>query len=113
MRGGEVIIPPGFDERKTRGTAAYLRPLITSGRLVLQNEFRDPTALVVQYEREPDQMTLEGVLNRVLAPHFAFIAIGAGPKDTGQPASCCRPGSIGKKCSISTSRTRSSPRSLC
>ena len=33
MRGGEVIIPPGFDERKTRGTAAYLRPLITSGRL--------------------------------------------------------------------------------
>ena len=83
MRGGEVIIPPGFDERKTRGPAAYLRPLRTSGRLVLQNEFRDPTALVVQYEREPDQMTLEGVLNRVLAPHFDFIAIGGRPEAYG------------------------------
>jgi tetratricopeptide (TPR) repeat protein len=83
MRGGEVIVPRGFDERKTRGPAAYLRPLITSGRLVLQNKFRDPAALVVQYEREPDQMTLEGALNRVLAPHFDFIAIGGRPEGYG------------------------------
>jgi hypothetical protein len=83
MRGGEVIVPPGFDERGTRGGVAYLRPLITSGHLMLKNEFRDPAALVVQYEHEPDHMTLEGVINRVLAPHFDVIAIGGRPEGYG------------------------------
>jgi tetratricopeptide (TPR) repeat protein len=92
MRAGEVIVPPGFDERKTRGAAAYLRPLITSGRLMLQNKFRDPSALVVQYEREPDQMTLEGVLNRVLAPHFDFLAIGGRPEGYGPSRILMTPG---------------------
>ena len=83
MRGGEVIVPPGFDERKPRGGATYLRPLTTSGQLMLKNEFRDPAALAVQYEHEPDHMTLEGVLNRVLSPHFDLIAIGGRPEGYG------------------------------
>ena len=83
LRADEVIVPPGFDERKTRGPAAYLRPLIFSRQLMLKNEFRDPAALVVQYEHEPDHMTLERVLNRVLSPHFDFIAIGGRPEGYG------------------------------
>ncbi len=83
IRGGEVIVAPGFGERKTRGGVAYLRPLITSGELTLKNKFRDPAALAVQYEREPGHMTLEGVLNRVLSPHFDVIAIGGRPEGYG------------------------------
>jgi hypothetical protein len=85
MRGGEVILPPGFEERETRGAAVYLRPLITSGRLMLRNCFRNHAALVVQYEHEPDQITLEGVLNRILAPQFSLVSIGGRPEGYGPP----------------------------
>ena len=83
LMGGEVIVPEGFDDRKTLGPLIYLRPLMTSGRLILPNRFKDPAALTVQYEREPEEMTLEGVLNRILAEHFSVVTLGGRPEGYG------------------------------
>jgi hypothetical protein len=83
LMGGEVIVPEGFDDRKTLGPLIYLRPLMTSGRLILPNRFKDPAGLTVQYEREPEEMTLEGVLNRILAEHFSVVTLGGRPEGYG------------------------------
>jgi hypothetical protein len=69
--------PPGT---KTRGEALYLRPLLSSGGLRFENRFVNPEALDVQFAVEPDPISLEATLYRVLGPHFEFTTIG-GPSD--------------------------------
>jgi len=83
LMGGEVVVPDGFDERTTLGSLIFLRPLITSGRLVVRNRFQRPTALTVRYAREPEEVTLEGALNRILAEHFSVVSIGGRPESYG------------------------------
>jgi hypothetical protein len=80
---GNPILPPGHRERTRRAEAVYLRPFVSSGRLVLRNAFRDPASLTVQFEREPEEMTLEAVLYRVLGGDLLFSAVGGHPEGYG------------------------------
>jgi tetratricopeptide (TPR) repeat protein len=80
---GEPILPPGERERERRAEAVYLRPLVSSGRLVLRNAFRDPASLAVQFKREPEEMTLEAILYRVLGGDLLFTSVGGRPEGYG------------------------------
>jgi hypothetical protein len=69
--------------RPDRGRLLYLRPLVSSGSLRLANAFRDPGALEVQFDVEPETLTLEAALYRVLGPAFEFTTIGGAADGLG------------------------------
>jgi tetratricopeptide (TPR) repeat protein len=78
----EPTVPPGFRERKRRGNLLFLRPLITSGHLTLENRCEVP-AFEVTFDPEPRQITLESLLYRVVGPELLFMALGGRPEGFG------------------------------
>jgi hypothetical protein len=72
----EPRTPSGFRDRDVSGRVVYLRPLLSSGTLVLANRFRDPSTFAVQFDVEPGTLTLESALYRVLAEHVSFSTVG-------------------------------------
>ena len=68
----------GF-ERKTLGTVLFLRPMITSRNLILENRFSDPQDFALRFEVEPTVVPLESALYRALNEKFAFQTVGGTP----------------------------------
>jgi len=69
------MVPDWWDDRPIRGEALYLRPLITAGQVMLRNQF-DAKQFAVRFETEPDPISLESALYRVLGPNYTFLSIG-------------------------------------
>jgi hypothetical protein len=70
-----IAHPP---EGERRGVLVYLRPLESAGRLRVPNRFRNPSALAVRFAVEPDPISVEAALYRVLMPYYEFESIGGG-----------------------------------
>jgi hypothetical protein len=67
-------------DKERRGELLYLRPLTSAGMLRVPNRFRNPSALAVQFAVEPDPVSVEAAIYRVLGPYYDFRSIG-GPTD--------------------------------
>jgi tetratricopeptide (TPR) repeat protein len=76
----EPVMPEGFKDRETRGKVLFLRPFLTAGSLMLSSQFTGPESFAVQFKTEPDPITLESALYRVLGEHLSFSSI-AGRSD--------------------------------
>ena len=76
-------LPEGWQDRKTRGSLLFLRPLATARSIPLDNRFarREPSA--VRFQCEPPQITLEVALYRALAEHLSFWSIAGHPEGAG------------------------------
>jgi hypothetical protein len=64
------------DANERKPTLLFLRPLGTAGRLRLPNRFTNPGSMAVQFEVEPERMSVEAVLYRVLGSAYSFQSIG-------------------------------------
>lgn len=75
--------PVGFAMRKTLGRVVFLRPMISSRNLVLENRFRNPRVFAVQFEVEPTVLPLESALYRALGENLDFQTVGGAPEGLG------------------------------
>lgn len=81
-KGGEPIVPAGILEADRRGELLYLRPLLSAGRLLLPNR-SVAGAFKIGYPTEPENITLESLLYRVLAVEMSFMSLGGRPEGYG------------------------------
>jgi hypothetical protein len=77
------VFPPGFNERETRGSVLFLRPLTTARAMTLENRFTHPERFAVRFDPEPARLTLETALYRALAEHLSFWSIAGHADGTG------------------------------
>ena len=77
------VLPPGFNERETRGNLLFLRPLTTARAVRLENRFTHPERFAVRFEPEPARFTLETAIYRALAEHLSFWSIAGHSDGTG------------------------------
>jgi hypothetical protein len=68
-------VPRGLLDSKKRGQLLYLCPLLSAGHLLLPNQCL-AGAFKVGYRTEPENITLEALLYRALAPNLNFISLG-------------------------------------
>ena len=81
LKHGEPIVPRGLVENQ-RGELLYLRPLLSAGHLLLPNQCV-AGAFKVGYRTEPDNITLEALLYRVLGAELHFVSLGGRPEGYG------------------------------
>jgi tetratricopeptide (TPR) repeat protein len=69
--------------RNVRGKLLFLRPMMTSRNLVLENRFRESQAVALKLEAEPTVIPLESALYRALKENLSFQTIGGAPEGLG------------------------------
>jgi hypothetical protein len=82
LKDGEPVVSRGLPEIQKRGQLLYLRPLLSAGHLLLPNQCV-AGAFKVGYRTEPENMTLEALLYRVLTVKLNFISLGGRPEGYG------------------------------
>ena len=82
LQHGPPIFPRELRERPKEGMALYLRPLLSAGSLKLQNR-RVASAFAVQFDREPEEITIEMLLYIVFAGTLNFQSLGGRPEGYG------------------------------
>jgi tetratricopeptide (TPR) repeat protein len=75
-RGSGPVADPQVAEQERRWRAVYLRPLVTTGTLMLPNHFRDPDSLKLRFNEEPAALSLETILQRALTPYLTIFSMG-------------------------------------
>ena len=71
----EPRVPEGFRDREVHGRVLYLRPLSSAGTLRVPNRFDEPASFAVQFDVEPEMLTVEAALYRALGEHLSFSGI--------------------------------------
>jgi tetratricopeptide (TPR) repeat protein len=79
---GEPVVPPERPGANTSRKALYLRPLLSAGHLTLQNRCV-VGAFDAGFRTEPDTMTLESLVYRVLGRNLTVASVGGRPEGYG------------------------------